>query len=551
MTTRKQSWFESEAALKRVLSAQLGAAFEKAKPRLEKMGDGAANEGARWAQEADHNGPRLVNFDHTGARIDEIDYHHSYKALQQLGYGGGIVAATYNPALAAERGAAGKALTMGLGYLFAQAEAGMFCPVCMTDGAARLLVKHGTKTLQERFVPRLSSTDLSTLYTGAMFLTEKAGGSDVGQVSTVAKGGNGTPGETVKLFGDKWFCSNVDADVIMILARPEGAGPGTRGLGLYVLPRTLESGQRNAFRIDRIKDKLGERSFPTGEVTLEGAEAYLLGGPGQGFHQMTEMLNLSRLYNAIASVGVMRRSVVEALDWAEQRVAFGKKVIEHPLLAETLLDMASEQRLALLWAFRGVKLMDTVDAGGGSEQERRTLRMLTPLLKYVLGKWAVRVASEGVEVLAGNGYIEDWPMARVLRDAQVLPIWEGTTNILVLDAFRALRKEGGHEVLFAEVEKFAGEAPTDVQSRVSALLDEAKHALVELSQDPKAEHAFRDWTDRAALLWSVTTACAKSLGNGSDTDVRAARRVLARHAPVGLLRKDRASVDDVRAVAFR
>ncbi|MER2560219.1 MAG: acyl-CoA dehydrogenase family protein, partial [Myxococcaceae bacterium] len=540
MTTRKQSWFESEAALKRVMSAQLGATFEKAKPRLEKMGDGAANEGARWAQQADHNGPRLVNFDHTGARIDEIDYHHSYKALQQLGYGGGIVAATYNPALAAERGTAGKALTMGLGYLFAQAEAGMFCPVCMTDGAARLLVKHGTKTLQERFVPRLSSTDLSTLYTGAMFLTEKAGGSDVGQVSTVAKGGNGTPGEAVKLFGDKWFCSNVDADVIMILARPEGAGPGTRGLGLYVLPRTLENGQRNAFRIDRIKDKLGERSFPTGEVTLDGAEAYLLGGPGQGFHQMAEMLNLSRLYNAIASVGVMRRSVVEALDWAEQRVAFGKKVIEHPLLAETLLDMASEQRLALLWAFRGVKLMDTVDAGGGSEQERRTLRMLTPLLKYVLGKWAVRVASEGVEVLAGNGYIEDWPMARVLRDAQVLPIWEGTTNILVLDAFRALRKEGGHEVLFAEVEKFAGEAPADVQSRVSALLDEAKHALVELSQDPKAEHAFRDWTDRAALLWSVTTAFAKSLGNGPDTDVRAARRVLARHAPAGLLRKDRA-----------
>lgn len=551
MTTRKQSWFEGEAALKRVMATQLGASFEKAKPRLDRMGEVAANEGALWAQQADHNGPKLVTHDHTGARIDEIDYHHSYRELQKLGYGGGIVAATYNPALAAERGQAGKALTFGLGYLFAQAEAGLFCPICMTDGAARLLVKHGTKALQERFVPRLSSTDLSTLYTGAMFLTEKAGGSDVGQVSTIAKGGNGTPGERVTLWGDKWFCSNVDADVIMILARPEGAGPGTRGLGLYVLPRTLENGKRNAFRIDRIKDKLGERSFPTGEVTLEGAEAFLLGGPGQGFHQMTEMLNLSRLYNAVASVGVMRRSVIEAIDWADQRVAFGKKIIEHPLLAEVLLDMASEQRLSLLWAFRGVQLMDRVDLGQGTEQERRTLRMLTPLLKYVLGKWAVRVASEGVEVLAGNGYIEDWPMARVLRDAQVLPIWEGTTNILVLDAFRALRKEGGHEVLFAEVERFTSEAPADLQSRIGALLDEAKQALVELSQDPRAEHAFRDWTDRAALLWIVSTACAKSLGNGTDADLRAARRVLARHAPVGLLRKDRASVDEVRAVAFR
>lgn len=550
MTTRKAGWFETERALTRVLSAQLGGAFEKARPRLARMGDGAANEGARWAHEADHQGPVLVTHDRSGARIDEIAYHGAYRELQRLGYGGGIVAATYDPSLSPERGAAPKALTFGLGYLFAQAEAGMFCPVCMTDGAARLLVKFGTKALQERFVPRLASMDPATLFTGAMFLTEKSGGSDVGQIATVAKGGTGTPGERVTLFGDKWFCSNVDADVIMILARPEGAGPGTRGLGLYVLPRTLENGARNAFRIDRIKDKLGERSFPTGEVTLDGAEAFLLGGPGQGFHQMAEMLNLSRLYNAIASVGVMRRSVVEALDWAEQRVAFGKPVIQHPLLAETLLDMAAEQRLSLLWSFRGVQLMDRVDAGVGSETERRTLRVLTPLLKYTLGKWAVRVASEGVEVLAGNGYIEDWPMARVLRDAQVLPIWEGTTNILVLDAFRALRKEGAHEVLFAEIERFAAEAPADLQSRVGALLDEAKQALVELSQDARAEHAFRDWTDRAALLWSVTTACAKSLGNGHESDLRAARRVLARHAPAGLLRRDRATADEVRAVAF-
>jgi alkylation response protein AidB-like acyl-CoA dehydrogenase len=551
MTERRQSWFESEGALKRVMVKQLGASLEKARPRLARMGELAANEGSRWAQEADQHGPTLVTHDRTGARVDEIDYHHSYRELQRMGYGGGIVAATYNPTLAEERGQAPKALTFGLGYLFGQAEAGLFCPICMTDGAARLLVKHGTPELQQRFVPRLSSTEQSSLFTGAMFLTEKAGGSDVGQVATVAKGGKGMPGERVTLWGDKWFCSNVDADVIMILARPEGAGPGTKGLGLYVLPRTLENGKRNAFRIDRIKEKLGERSFPTGEVTLEGAEAYLLGGPGQGFHQMAEMLNLSRLYNAIASVAVMRRSVTESIEWAEQRVAFGKKIIEHPLLQEVLLDMASQQRLALLWAFRGVQLMDAADGNRASEADRRTLRMLTPLLKYQLGKWAVDVASEGTEVLAGNGYIEDWPMARVLRDAHVLPIWEGTTNILVLDAFRALRKEGGHEVLFAEVERFASEAPSDVQSRVGALLDEAKAALVELAQDPGAEHAFRDWTDRAGLLWAVATACATSIGNGSDTDLRAARRVLARHAPASLLRRDRASADDVRAVAFR
>ncbi len=545
--TRRQSFWESEGALGSVMKHQLGGAFEWARPRLMTMGARCANEGSDWAQLADHQGPRLVTHDHTGNRIDEIEYHPSYRWLQQLGYGGGIVAATYDPALKAERGDAPKALTFGLGYLFAQAEAGMYCPVCMTDGAGRLLVMHGTKALQQRFIPRLASMEMEKLYTGAMFLTEKEGGSDVGQVKTVAKGS----GEKVTLHGDKWFCSNVDADVIMILARPEGAAAGTRGLGLYLLPRTLDDGKtRNGYRIDRIKDKLGERSMPTGEVTLLGAEAYLLGGPGQGFHQMTDMLNLSRLYNAVASVACMRRAVVEAIAWARERVAFGKKVIEHPLMTEVLLDMAAEERAALHWAFRGVALLDKVDGGRATEEEKRTVRLLTPLLKYVLGKRAVEVCSEGVEALGGNGYIEDWPLARVLRDAHVLPIWEGTTNVLVLDAFRAVRKEAAHEMLFAEVERCTAEAPPDLQARIGELLDEVKAALVTLSGDPKAEHALRDWTDRAALLWQVALCCSKKLGAGSAWDVRAARRLLARRAPKGLLRTDRASVEELEGVAY-
>ncbi|MEW5738589.1 MAG: acyl-CoA dehydrogenase family protein [Myxococcota bacterium] len=546
----RANWYTSESALTRILRRRLGPAYEKGKARLEKMGDAMANEGQALAHVADHNGPRLVTHDRAGNRIDEIEYHPAYRQLQQLGYGGGIVAATYNPALAAERGDAPKSLTFALGYLFGQAEAGMFCPVCMTDGAAHLLDLYATKELKERFIPRLASTDLATLFTGAMFLTEKEGGSDVGQVKTVAKGGKGVPGEAVTLYGDKWFCSNVDADVIMILARPEGAGPGTKGLGLYVLPRTLENGKRNGYRIDRIKDKLGERSFPTGEVTLDGAQAFLLGGPGEGFHQMAEMLNLSRLYNSVASVSGMRRAVVEALAWSETRVAFKKPVIQHPLMSEVLMDMACEQRVALNWAFRGVELMDKTETKKASEEERRTLRMMTPLLKYWLGKRAVEVVQEGVECLAGNGYIEDWPMARVLRDVHVLPIWEGTTNILVLDSFRAIKKEAGHEMLLAEVEKGIAEAPGDLKARLTQLTDELKTALVELAGDARGEHAFKDWTDRAALLWSVTTSLSKSAGFGGDTDVRAARRVLSRRAPTGLLRTDRATPDEVRAIAF-
>ncbi|HEY1087320.1 MAG TPA: acyl-CoA dehydrogenase family protein, partial [Archangium sp.] len=292
------------------------------------------------------------------------------------------------------------------------------------------------------------------------------------------------------------------------------------------------------------------RSFPSGEVTLEGATAYLLGGPGEGFQQMAVMLNVSRLYNAVASVSAMRRAVVEAIDWAESRVAFGKNVIEHPLMAETLMDMVCEQRLALNWAFRGVSLMDKLEQGTSTELERRALRMLTPLLKYVLGKQAVAICSEGVEALGGNGYIEDWPMARVLRDAQVLPIWEGTTNILVLDTFRALKKESGHEALFAEIDRGLGESPADVQPKLKAAFDELVGALQSLMADPTGEHAWKDWTDRAALLWNVTTSFSKSIGYGTPTDERAARRVLQKHFKTGLLRTDRATAKDVRDVAF-
>lgn len=545
MSARRASWYESEKALDRVMKAQLKGAHERALPRLSKMGDRCANEGADWGQLADHQGPRLLTHDRSGNRVDEIEYHWSYPALKAIGYGGGIVAATYDPALVPERGDAPKALTFGLGYLFGQAEGGMYCPVCMTDGAARLLNRYGSKALQERFIPRLAAMDLDRLYTGAMFLTEKEGGSDVGQVRTVARG----KGEKVTLHGDKWFCSNVDADVIMILARPEGAGPGTRGLGLYCLPRTLDDGKtRNKFRVERIKDKLGERSMPTGEVTLDGAEAWLLGGPGEGFHQMTDMLNLSRLYNAVASVSCMRRALVEALAWSKERVAFGKRVIEHPLMTEVLFDMACEQRVSLHWVFRGVALMDKVEGGRASEGEKRTLRVLTPLLKYWLGKRAVAVASEGVEALGGNGYIEDWPVSRVLRDAQVLPIWEGTTNILVLDAFRAIRKESAHEALFADLEALAREAPADLQAKLSAGVDELKAALVQLMGDARAEARLRDWTDRAALLWSVATACSRSGGAGADSDLRAARRVLARWLPGGLLRSDLATVEELDVV---
>ncbi|HZN94086.1 MAG TPA: acyl-CoA dehydrogenase family protein, partial [Myxococcales bacterium] len=540
------NWFASEPALQRILHRQLGEAFDRARPRLSEMGRAAANEVSQWAQVADRQGPRLVQYDREGRRIDEVEYHPAYRRMQQVAYGGGIVAAGYDPALAGEHGGRPRALAFGLGYLFATGEAGLYCPVCMTDGAARLLRLFGSPELKDRYVPRLASMDLATLYTGAMFLTEQEGGSDVGQVQTSAR----PDGSASRLTGQKWFCSNVDADVVMILARPEGAPEGTRGLGLYCLPRTLPDGGRNRYRIDRLKEKLGVRSMPTGEVTLEGALAYPLGEPGQGFHQMAEMLNLSRLYNAVGSAAGMRRSFLEAYAWASRRVAFGQKLVEHPLMSETLLDLAAEQRGALAWVFRAVELLDRADAGAATAGEARALRLLTPMVKAYTAKKAVWAASEGLEVLGGNGYIEDWPMARVLRDAQVLPIWEGATSVLVLDAFRAIRKSSAHEAFFEEVQGLVADAPAPVQERLGELLDQLSTGLSELYQEPSAEHMLRDWTWAASLVWEAALLSSKKAGHGSEADVRAARRLLARNAPVLMLRGDRATPEDVTLVGF-
>ena len=540
------NWFASEPALQRILHRQLGEAFDRARPRLSEMGRAAANEVSQWAQVADRQGPRLVQYDREGRRIDEVEYHPAYRRMQQVAYGGGIVAAGYDPALAREHGGRPRALAFGLGYLFATGEAGLYCPVCMTDGAARLLRLFGSPELKDRYVPRLASMDLATLYTGAMFLTEQEGGSDVGQVQTSAR----PDGSASRLTGQKWFCSNVDADVVMILARPEGAPEGTRGLGLYCLPRTLPDGGRNRYRIDRLKEKLGVRSMPTGEVTLEGALAYPLGEPGQGFRQMAEMLNLSRLYNAVGSAAGMRRSFLEAYAWASRRVAFGQKLVEHPLMSETLLDLAAEQRGALAWVFRAVELLDRADAGAATAGEARALRLLTPMVKAYTAKKAVWAASEGLEVLGGNGYIEDWPMARVLRDAQVLPIWEGATSVLVLDAFRAIRKSSAHEAFFEEVQGLVADAPAPVQERLGELLDQLSTGLSELYQEPSAEHMLRDWTWAASLVWEAALLSSKKAGHGSEADVRAARRLLARNAPVLMLRGDRATPEDVTLVGF-
>jgi acyl-CoA dehydrogenase len=329
------------------------------------------------------------------------------------------------------------------------------------------------------------SGDVATMWKGTQFMTERAGGSDVGAIETTARFEDGE----WRLYGDKWFCSHADADVALLLARPQGAADGTKGLALFALPRRLKDGSRNTYRIVRLKDKLGTRSMASGEILLEGAVAYLVGDAGQGLKQMMEQVNLSRLSHGVRAAAMMRRCVNEAMVCARSRTAFGKTIIEYPLLRRQLLKIAvpSEQSLSMfLFAARA---MDRANAG--DKDAESLLRILTPLLKFRACRDNIPVATGAMEVRGGNGYIEEWVQARLVRDAHIGVLWEGTSNINALDIVaRAVGKSHAHRALAAELKGLLDEAapiPPAFRDRLRQTLDRALAFAEQVAAEPALE----------------------------------------------------------------
>ncbi len=442
---------------------------------------------------ADRQSPTLQTHDARGMRVDHTIQHPDYHELERLSYGRGIVAIKYDSAFLARHREFRHLVGFGAGYYFAQSEIGLYCPICMTDGVARVLQHRlqDSPALYEKVVARLVTTDLDRLWQGAMFLTEKQGGSDVGANTVAATLEDGR----WRLNGDKWFCSNVAADAILALARMPGGALGTKGLGLFLVLRQDPPDNGATIRIHRLKDKLGVRSMPTGEVTFEGTEAYLVAGENEGFKQMAEMLNLSRLYNAVASVAAMRRALLEALRHGAGRMAFGSRLDELPLWRAGMADLVAEHLGIFALVFETVRALDLAD--GGDEEARKLARIAVPMAKALSGKLAIFTVSEAMEAIGGNAYIEESILPRLLRDCQVLPIWEGTTHILTLDALRAMRKEGSHEALFARMERALSHAPLADAGPVRAKLDEDKKRLNALLRLPaeQQQRAARSWLE--------------------------------------------------------
>ena len=420
--------------------------FSRAKSLLAELGEIAGNKLDQLSRTADKNSPKLHSYDAKGSRIDKIDFHPAYHEMEYLGYSKfGMVAMSHKSGVLGWPAEFPYVLKYASWYLFAQAEFGLLCPMSMTDSAARVLEKFASNEMKEKYLPHLTSTNMDELWTGAQFMTEKQGGSDVGANVMKAE----KVGDHWELWGDKWFCSNPSADIALVLARPNNNLAGTKGLGMFLVPRKLDDMTLNRYRINRLKDKFGTLSMASGEISFEGAVAYEVGNIKNGFRQMMTMVNSSRLSNAVRSTGLIRRSYLEALEYARGRSSFSSNLSELPLMRETLFELLLDSETTTSAVFHTAHIYSKADKD--SEKDQALLRILTPLLKGYICKRARYLTSESMEVRGGNGYIEEWVNPKLVRDAHVGSIWEGTTNILALDVLRSLTKDKVGDIFFDDI----------------------------------------------------------------------------------------------------
>ena len=516
--------------LTRVLPPDVLAA---AMPTLRELGALAGDRFYKLQLEDRLNEPTLTQWDAWGKRVDRIEVTALWKEAAKVAAEHGVVATAYDRPW----GRFARVVQMASVYLFHPSTDVYTCPLAMTDGAARTLLAHGNRALIDRAVPRLTSRDPAFAWTSGQWMTERTGGSDVGISETIAKRTIEDGRETFRLYGTKWFTSATTSQVALTLARPEGNPAGGRGLALFYVEPWLADGSANQLLVNRLKDKLGTRKVPTAELSLEGTVATPVAGLDAGVRNITPMLNVTRTWNAVAGAGDMRRGVALARDYATRREAFGAKLADKPLHRETLAGLQAELEAAFAFSFFAVELLGKVEAGEATETDQILLRMATPSVKATIGKQAMPLASEVLECFGGAGYVEDTGLPRLLRDMQVGPIWEGTTNVLSLDLLRAIGTDGaGARVWREEIARRVRDCNAELRAPAEAALRAVDHGLAWLAETaPLGRDAVEAGArgllltlGRAMALALVIEGASVSLASGDGRAAAAARR-LVRH----------------------
>lgn len=479
--------------LRRTLPAEV---LRDVEPSLLEMGELSGGALFRLQAEDRLNEPRLSQWDAWGNRDDRIELTAVWRNARQVACERGVIATAYENA----HGALSRVHQFALAYLFDGSTDVYTCPLAMTDGAARTLLAHQNRTLIERAVPPLTSRNAAEAWTSGQWMTERTGGSDVGLTETVAR----NEGGVWRLYGTKWFTSAITSEMALTLARPEGNGAGGQGLALFYLETRASNGRANGIFVNRLKDKLGTRKLPTAELTLDGAVALPVSGLEHGIRSIVPMLAVTRTWNAVCSVAAMRRGLALARDYARRRVQFGAPLSEKPLHLETFADLQTELEAAFQLAFFAVELLGREENGLASPDERKLLRLVTPLAKACTARQLIRVMPEVLEVFGGAGYVEDTGIPRLLRDAQVLPIWEGTTNVLSLDALRALADAETCRVLQQTLQQLAHTVKTPALVALGAhALEVARLAFTQLRE---AGERSRDSAEACARGIALTLA---------------------------------------------
>jgi acyl-CoA dehydrogenase len=454
LSNQPENFYLADPLLHRVLARLGGTEFlERMDGSLERFGavcagpldEAAAINNRPW------NLPRLERYDAIGNRTEQIENHPSYHVAGRHIYESGMIAELGEPG--------GFLRAMALFYLSSHCgEAGHNCPVACTAGIVKSLQGVGTPELRRRFLPRLLSRSYAERFDGAQFLTEVQGGSDVGANATRARPlGDGC----WAIEGEKWFCSNANADLILMTARYDDDVTGTPGLGLFLVPRVLDDGTANHFVIRRLKDKLGTRSMPSGEIDFEGAVAWPLGPVQDGFKSMMRfVINTSRLYNALATTGAARRALHVAAGYAAHRRAFGQPIGEFPTTAKLVADIRAESTAAAIASLDLAARFDSIEAGATTRSEDAFLRLFVNANKLRTSRSATECVMLAIETLGGNGAIESFSiLPRLLRDMIVCENWEGTHNTLAAQMYRDMVKLRCHEGFFDHLRERIGAQP--------------------------------------------------------------------------------------------
>jgi len=485
-----------------------------AEERVSRVGELLGGEPLTWGHQANAHPPVLKSHDRFGDRIDEVEFHPAWHSMMRFSIGHGVHALPWR-----ERRPGAHVARAAMLLLVSQVEAGHACPVSMTFAAVPLLEAH--PEVGGEWVPQLTSLAYDERAVPApkkagalcgMAMTERQGGSDVRANTTRARWVSGTgPGAEYLVTGQKWFCSAPMCDTFVVLAQTE------HGLSCLLLPRWRPDGTRNGFRLERLKDKLGNRSNASAEVRFDEAWARLVGEEGRGVATIMEMVGHARLECLLASAGLMRQAVVQATHHAAHRATFGRVLEAHPLMQNVLADLAVESEAATAVALR---LARAYDERTSDERQRRFARFATPIVKYWICKRTPPLVAEALECLGGNGYVEESVLPRLYREAPVNSVWEGSGNIMCLDVLRALTRERESvEVFFDELGLAAGH-----DRRLDAFVDSVRD---ELNRREEVEAAARRIVERLAL--ALEASLLVRAGQSAVADVFIASRLAGDH----------------------